>query len=130
MLVGNVVEFWLVLASDAEVFAIAEPRGLDEWIGSTVGWLAFLLGSLVLLVGTVLLGIGTGRAGVLPAWTGFLLGLTAPLLLIAFVVWQASVAATVVPALLLGGAWAAIGAVLLRYRNSGGTSTGGAASST
>lgn len=130
MLVGNVVEFWLVLASDTEVFAIADPRGLDVWVGSTVGWLLFLLGALVLLAGGVLLGIGTGRAGVLPGWIGFLLGLTAPLLLISFAVWAASVAATVPPAVALGLSWVAIGAVLLRYRNSGGTSTGGAASNT
>jgi hypothetical protein len=128
MVVGNVVEFWLVLASDAEVFAIAEPRGLEEWTGSTVGWLAFLLGSLLLLAGGVLLGVGTGRAAVLPGWIGFLVGLLAPLLLAAFVLWSASVAATIVPALLLGLGWIAIGAVLYRY--SVGTSTGGAASST
>jgi hypothetical protein len=130
MLVGNVVEFWLVLASEAEVFAIADPRGLESWVGSTVGWLAFLAGSLVLLFGGVLLGVGTGRASLLPGWTGFFVGLTAPLLLISFVVWQVSVAATVPPAVALGLAWVAIGGALLRYRNSGGTSTAGAASST
>lgn len=130
MAIGNVVEFWLVLGSGREVFAIADPRGLDVWAGSTVGWLAFLVGALVLLAGGVFLGIGTGRAGVLPGWIGFLLGLTAPLLLFAFVVWSASAAATAVPAVALGLAWIAIGIALLRYRNSAGTSTGGAASST
>lgn len=130
MLLGSVVEFWLVLLSDAEVFAIADPRGLESWAGSTVGWLAFLAGSLVLLFGGVLLGVGTGRAGVLPGWAGFLVGLTSPLLLISLVVWQVSVAATILPAAALGLAWVAIGSALLRYRNSDGTSTGGAASST
>jgi hypothetical protein len=114
MLVGNIVEFWLVLLTDADVFAIADPRGLDEWAGSTVGWLVFLLGSLLLLAGGVLLGVGTSRAGVFPSWAGFALGLTSPVLLIAFVLWSASVAATVAPALLLGGIWIALGAVLLR----------------
>jgi hypothetical protein len=113
LLVGNVVEFWLVLLSDAEVYAIAEPRGLDEWAGSTVGWLAFLLGSLVLLAGGVLLGVGTARAGVLPSSAGFALGLTAPLLLVSFVVWASSVAATLPFALALGAVWVAVGAALL-----------------
>jgi hypothetical protein len=128
MAVGNVIEFWLVLLSDAEVLAIADPRDLDVWIGSTVGWLLFLLGALVLLAGGVLLGIGTGRAGVLPSWLGFVVGLTSPLLLVAFTVWAISVAVTLVPALLLGAAWIVVGVELYRY--SGGTSTGGAASST
>jgi hypothetical protein len=117
MVVGNVVEFWLVLASDAEVYAIAHPRDLDEWVGSTVGWILFLLGSLVLLAGTVLLGIATGRAGVLPGWLGFLLGMTAPLLLISFVLWAASVVATIPPSAILGLGWVAIGVALLRTRS-------------
>jgi hypothetical protein len=130
LVVGNVVEFWLVLASDAEVFAIAEPRGLDQWVGSTVGWLTFLLGALLLLAGGVLFGVATGRAGVFPNWVGFLIGMTAPLLLIAFTLWAVSPVATVPPALMLGAAWVTVGAVLLRYRYSSGTSTGRAASST
>ena len=128
MVLGNVVEFWLVVLSDREVFAIADPRGLDPWMGSTVGWIAFLLGSLLLLFGGVLLGIGTGRAGVLSSWVGFLVGLTSPVLLFAFVLWTVSVPAAAVPAAVLGLAWVAVGVELYRY--SLGTSTGGAASST
>lgn len=133
LVIGNVIEFWLVLLSNSEVFAIAEPRGLDEWTGSTVGWIVFLVGSLLLLAGGVLLGIAIGRAGVLPSGVGFVVGLTSPLLLVSLVVWSASVAATIVPAAVLGLSWVAIGVTLLRYRSSrysSGTSTGGAASST
>jgi hypothetical protein len=119
LLLGNVVEFWLVLLSDAEVSAIAEPRDLDEWVGSTVGWLTFLVGSLLLLAGGILLGVGSARAGVLPAWSALGLGLTAPLLLASFSAWAVSVVATVPFALALGAAVFALGAGLLVRRDRG-----------
>ncbi len=110
MLVGNVVEFWLVIFTDTYVAAIAEGRPeFEEWAGSTVGWLVFLAGTLLLLVGGVLLGVAVWRGGTLPAWTGVVVALTAPLILLAFVVRAISVEATIAVAVVLGLAWIALG---------------------
>lgn len=110
MLLGNLVEFWLVFFTDDYVAAIAdERRELDEWVGSTVGWLLFLAGAFLLLVGGILLGVETWRAHALPVWVGAVVASTAPLLLAAFVAWSISVEATIVLALVLGIAWVAVG---------------------
>jgi hypothetical protein len=52
LVVGNVVEFWLVLVQEKDVFAIADARGEDAWAGSDAGWFLFLGGVVLALVGS------------------------------------------------------------------------------
>jgi len=109
MLLGNLVEFWVVMLTDDYVAAIAEGRRVDEWTGSTVGWLGFLAGVLLLLVGGGLVAVAAQRARALPAWAGIVLAATAPALLAAAVLWASSVEATIAVAAVLGLAWIALG---------------------
>jgi hypothetical protein len=119
LLVGNVVEFWLVLFSDEAVVAIAADRGLEEWAGSTVGWLTFLTGALLLFVGGLVFASATWRAMILPGWAAVVVGSTAPLLLAALTVWATSVPLTAVFAGLLGFGWVAVGGLLLSALEAG-----------
>ncbi len=110
VVVGNVIEFWLVFFTDEYVSAIREDRpGLEEWVGSTIGWFTVLAGLLLLLAGGLAFGAATSRGRVLPAWVGAVLALTSPLLAFAFLLWARSVPATIVVALVLGLAWIAVG---------------------
>jgi len=118
MLLGNLVEFWLVMLTDDYVAAIAEERNVAEWAGSTVGWVGFLVGVLLLLVGGVLLALAAQRARALPSWAGLVLAGTAPALLAAFTLWSSSVEATIAVAAVLGLAWIAFG-LWMRARATG-----------
>jgi len=118
MLLGNLVEFWVVMLTDDYVAAIADERRVDEWAGSTVGWIGFLAGVLLLLVGGVLVALAAQRARALPAWVGVILAATAPALLAAAVLWASSVEATIVVAVALGLAWNALG-LWMRARATG-----------
>ena len=118
MLLGNLVEFWLVFLTDDYVSAIAEGRRVEEWAGSTVGWLGFLAGIALLLVGGSLVALAAQRARALPAWAGVVLAATAPALLAAAVLWASSVEATIVVAIALGLAWNALG-IWMRARATG-----------
>lgn len=110
VVVGNAIEFWLVFFTDEYVSAIREDRpGLEEWVGSTIGWFTVLAGLVLLLAGGLAFGAATSRARVLPAWVGAVLALTSPLLAFAFLLWARSVPATIVVALVLGLAWIAVG---------------------
>lgn len=96
MLVGNVVEFWLVLVQDRPVSAIATDRHQAAWIGSDIGWLTFLPGMALLLVALVAGARAQRRAGMLTrgaalARPGWVLAL-----LVAMTTWASSVGATVV----------------------------------
>jgi hypothetical protein len=121
LILGNVIEFWVVLASDKAVYAIAEDRPqLEEWEGSTVGWLTFLAGTLLLLVAGIVLAVALRRARILPGWLALLAALTAPFLLATFGVWDKSLAGTVAIAIGFGLSWVAIGTRLLRETSIGG----------
>jgi hypothetical protein len=110
VVLGNVVEFWLVFFTDEYVAAIGEDRPeVDEWVGSTIGRLTVLAGAAVLLVGGLVFGAATWRAPTLPPWTGVVVAATSPLLVLAFLVWSRSVEATIAVALVLGLAWIAVG---------------------
>ena len=116
MLLGNLVEFWLVFFTDDYVSALTDRPGRDEWVGSVVGGLLFLAGAFLLLLGGILLGIETWRAETLPVWVGVVVAATAPLLLAAFVAWSLSVQATIAVAVVLALGWIAVG---LRLRGGG-----------
>ncbi len=110
VLLGNVVEFWLVFFTDDYVTAIGEDRpDVDEWVGSTIGRLTVLAGAAVLLVGGLVFGAATWRAPTLPPWTGVVVAATSPLLVLAFLAWSRSVEGTIAVGLVLGLAWIAVG---------------------
>lgn len=118
MLLGNMIEFWVVFLTEDYVSAIAERRNVDEWAGSIGGWLLFLVGVVLLLVGGALVAFAAWRARALPAWAGLVLAGTAPALLVAFSLWAATVEGTIVVAAALGLAWIAFG-LWLRGRGTG-----------
>ena len=69
LIVGNVTEFWLVLAQSKPNANAAYQSGAEEvWIGSEIGWILFLLGFLILSIGLVLFGAAAVRASELPKW--------------------------------------------------------------
>lgn len=113
LLVGNVVEFWGVLASDHPVFAIASPRSIMWWQGSDIGWPVFVLGAFGLLAGGLLFAAGMRQATILPAWAAVVVALTGPLLLAAFTAWHSSLALTAAFAAALALGWIVLGGFLL-----------------
>lgn len=112
MVLGNLVEFWLIFLTDDFVTPIAEDRNVDEWVGSTIGWLIFLAGLALLLAGSIPFSAAASRAGALPLWAGFALVTTAPLLLAAIVMWSRTVLGTTVVGVILALAWIALGLAL------------------
>ena len=53
-LVGNVLEFWAVLATDLHTEKTADRLGESEaWWGSPVGWLIFMVGFITALIAAV-----------------------------------------------------------------------------
>lgn len=68
LLVGNILEFWMVLLSDLHTEKTAARLGESEafW-GSFAGWMVFVLGMLVTVVAAVMLGRAVGglRGGIL-----------------------------------------------------------------
>jgi hypothetical protein len=58
LLLGNMVEFWVVLLQSKENAYAAYQSGSSEvWIGSHLGWGTFLLGSLLYIITSIMLGI-------------------------------------------------------------------------
>lgn len=108
LVLGNLVEFWLVLVQDRPVFAIANARGQDAWVGSDVGWLAFLAGAVLALAGSALLAL---RPGALSALQRVVLGLT-PIAVVAGFVGEAGWGVGLVWGLLLLVGWLVLAASL------------------
>ncbi len=69
LLIGNIVEFYGVLAQDRlNAYAASRAGEEDHWIGSDVGWIVFGLGMLILLVGGLTAAVGLWRSRTGPSW--------------------------------------------------------------
>ena len=66
LLVGNVLEFWVVLLQSR--YLPFRLGGSDVWPGADLGWTLFLLGFVIVLVGLLLFGITALHARLLPRW--------------------------------------------------------------
>ncbi len=66
LLVGNVLEFWVVLLQSR--YLPFRLGGSDVWPGADLGWTLFLLGFVIVLAGLLLFGIEALRARLLPRW--------------------------------------------------------------